>query len=256
MSPAMENALGDVQGIALFGATSEIGQAIVRRLVGRPDVKCALAARDLTALDDFDAELSRSGAVVSRVGFDALAVDTHEAVVDAVAGHLGDIDVAVIAFGVLGHGQGIDTDPADAARQFSTNATGAVSLGLALAQRMRHQGHGRIVVLSSVAGERVRRSNFVYGAAKAGLDGFAQGLDAALAGTGVSVLVVRPGFVRSRMTEGLEPAPFSTDPDSVADVVIAGLARRRRVVWAPGILRWLFVVLRHLPTAVFRRLPL
>lgn len=251
----MENALGDVQGIALFGATSEIGQAIVRRLVGRPDVRCALAARDTESLAAFDTELTTTGATVSRLRFDAVATDSHSAVVDEVAAAIGDIDVAIIAFGVLGHGQGLDTDPADAAHQFTVNATGAVSLGLALAQRMRAQGHGRIVVLSSVAGERVRRSNFVYGAAKAGLDGFAQGLDAALQGTGVSVLVVRPGFVRSRMTEGLDPAPFSTDPDAVADVVVSGLERRRRVVWAPGILRWLFMVLRHLPTVVFRRLP-
>jgi decaprenylphospho-beta-D-erythro-pentofuranosid-2-ulose 2-reductase len=251
----VENALGDVQGIALFGASSEIGQAIVRRLVGRPDVRCVLAARDLASVDAFDAELTSRGAKVERITFDALDIDSHSAVVSETAAALGDIDVAIIAVGVLGHGQGLDTDPADAARQFGANATGCIALGLALAQAMRAQGHGRIVVLSSVAGERVRKSNFVYGAAKAGLDGFAQGLDAALVGTGVSVLVVRPGFVRSRMTEGLDPAPLSTTPDAVAEVVVKGLAGRRRVVWAPGMLRWLFVVLRHLPTVVFRRLP-
>lgn len=251
----MENALGDVQGVALFGATSDIGQAIVRRLVGRPDVRCALAAREPAALDALEAEFTGRGAAVSRLAFDALDTDQHAELVARVAAEIGDIDVAVLAFGVLGHGQGVDTDPADAARQFSANATGGVSLGLALAQHMRRQGHGRIVVLSSVAGERVRKSNFVYGAAKAGLDGFAQGLDAALAGTGVSVLVVRPGFVRSRMTEGLDPAPLSTEPDAVAAAVVRGLAHGRRIVWAPATLRWLFVVLRHLPTAVFRRLP-
>lgn len=252
----MENALGDVQGVALFGATSEIGQAIVRRLVGRPDVRCVLAARDVTALDGFDSELTGRNVHVTRVAFDAADTSAHSSVVDSVAKDLGDIDIAILAFGVLGHGQGLDTDPAVAAQQFTVNATGGVSLGLALAQRMRAQGHGRIVIVSSVAGERVRRSNFVYGSAKAGLDGFAQGLDAALAGTGVSVLVVRPGFVRTRMTEGLDPAPFSTDAESVADAVMHGLARHRRIVWAPGILRWLFIVLRHMPTVIFRRLPL
>lgn len=251
----MENAFGDAQGIALFGATSEIGQAIVWRLTGHADQKVVLASRTPAAAQDFGDSLTRSGAAVTHLPFDAAQVDSHASVVEATADALGDIDIAVIAFGVLGHGQGVDTDPVEAAAQFSVNCTGAVSLGLALAQRMRIQGHGRIVVLSSVAGERVRKSNFVYGAAKAGLDGFAQGLHDALAGTGVSVTIVRPGFVKSRMTEGLKPAPFSTDCDTVADLTVKGLRSGKRIVWAPGILRPLFVVLRHLPHAVFSRLP-
>lgn len=251
----MENAFGEVQGIALFGATSDIGQAILTRLTGRDGQRVVLASRDTTGAQAFGDRLSGGGAAVTHLAFDAAAIESHARVVDEAAAALGDIDIAVIAFGVLGHGQGVDTDPVDAAAQFTVNCTGAVSLGLALAQRMRAQGHGRIVVLSSVAGERVRKSNFVHGAAKAGLDGFAQGLDAALRGTGVSVLVVRPGFVKSSMTQGLKPAPFSTDCDTVAEVTVKGLRRGSRVVWAPGILRPLFMVLRHLPTAIFTRLP-
>lgn len=252
----MENAFGDAQGIALYGATSDIGQAIVRRLVGRDDVRCVLASREPDRAAGFGEELEETGAAVTHLTFDAADPASHRQAVADTASALGDIDIAVIAFGVLGHGQGVDTDPVDAAAQFSVNCTGAVSLGLALAQRMRDQGHGRIVVLSSVAGERVRKSNFVYGSAKAGLDGFAQGLGSALAGTGVSVLVVRPGFVKSRMTDGLKPAPFSTDCDTVADLTVKGLRNGKRIVWAPGILRPLFIVLRHLPHAVFSRLPL
>jgi decaprenylphospho-beta-D-erythro-pentofuranosid-2-ulose 2-reductase len=101
----------------------------------------------------------------------------------------------------------------------------------------------------------VRAANFVYGATKAGLDGFAQGLGDALAPSGARVLVVRPGFVHTRMTAGMRPAPFATTPDAVARDVVAGLRAGRSVVWSPGILRWVFVVLRHLPRAVFRRLP-
>jgi decaprenylphospho-beta-D-erythro-pentofuranosid-2-ulose 2-reductase len=133
---------------------------------------------------------------------------------------------------------------------------GAVSISLAVAQRLRAQGHGRLVVLSSVAGERVRKANFVYGATKAGLDGFAQGLGDSLEGSGAAVVVVRPGFVHSTMTAGLDPAPFATTPDAVAEATVAGLRRGRRTVWAPGILRVVFSVLRHLPGPVWRRLPL
>src|SRR5918912_3480447 len=114
-----------------------------------------------------------------------------------------------------------------------------------LAQRMRTQGHGTIVVLSSVAGERARKSNFVYGASKAGVDAFAQGLGDSLAGTGVHVMVVRPGFVKTKMTAGMSPAPFSTTADAVAEEIVKGLARGSHTVWAPPLLRGVMSVLRH-----------
>jgi decaprenylphospho-beta-D-erythro-pentofuranosid-2-ulose 2-reductase len=121
---------------------------------------------------------------------------------------------------------------------------------------MRRQGHGRIVVLSSVAGERVRPANMVYGATKAGLDGFALALGDSLVSSGVSVLVVRPGFVRSAMTQGMEAAPFATTPDAVAEATARALQSGRRIVWVPGVLRYVFMVLRHLPAPLWRRLPL
>jgi decaprenylphospho-beta-D-erythro-pentofuranosid-2-ulose 2-reductase len=113
-----------------------------------------------------------------------------------------------------------------------------------------------LVVLSSVAGERVRRANFVYGATKAGLDGFAQGLGDSLVGTGARVLVVRPGFVHSAMTKGMKAVPFATTPDRVAVITAGALRAGRRTVWAPGILRYVFSILRHVPGPIWRRLPL
>jgi decaprenylphospho-beta-D-erythro-pentofuranosid-2-ulose 2-reductase len=110
------------------------------------------------------------------------------------------------------------------------------------------------VVLSSVAGERVRRSNFVYGSSKAGLDGFAQGLGDSLVGTGVDVLVVRPGFVHSAMTEGRETPPLSTTPEAVADAVADALVAGRHTVWVPGTFRFVMSAFRHLPRPVWRRL--
>ena len=136
------------------------------------------------------------------------------------------------------------------------NFTGCVSATIAVANQMRMQGHGDIVLLSSVAGERVRKANPVYGGTKAGIDGFAQGLSDALVSHGVHMLIVRPGFVHSSMTTGRDAAPFSSTPESVAKVTAAGLRNRKRIVWAPPLLRFVFMALRHVPTPMWRRLPL
>src|SRR5207237_5124500 len=120
----------------------------------------------------------------------------------------------------------------------------------------RDQGRGTMIVMSSVAAERGRSANAIYGAAKAGLDVLAQGLGDATASTGVRVLVVRPGFVTTRMTEGLKPAPFATSPEAVAEATVRALSGRAHTIWAPGTLRFIFAVLRHLPRPIYRRLPL
>ena len=167
-----------------------------------------------------------------------------------------DIDVAVVAFGILGDEEEAWQDHASAVRHARVNYVGAVSVGVVLARILRRQGHGVIVALSSVAGERVRRSNFVYGSTKAGVDGFYLGLGEALRGTGASVLVVRPGFVRTKMTEGREPAPLSVTADEVASAILDGVARRADLIWVPAQLRVVMSGLRHVPRALFRRLPI
>jgi len=174
--------------------------------------------------------------------------------VEAVLFGPGNAGSVVLAAGVLGSQADFDADPARAAEAVAANYGGAVSTLLHVSHRLRAQGHGAIVVLSSVAGERVRAANFVYGSTKAGLDAFAQGLGDSLAGTGVRVLVVRPGFVRTQMTEGMDAAPFATTPEVVAEAVADGLAKGREVVWAPGILRFVFAGFRHLPRPLWRRI--
>ena len=180
---------------------------------------------------------------------------SHPELLERLVALVGDLDLVVVAFAQLG-GPATAFDPAAAASLAHIDFTAAVSAVVASAQVLRGQGHGSLVVLSSVAGERVRRGNPVYGGAKAGLDGFCQGLGDGLADDGVHLLLVRPGFVHSRMTTGMEAAPFATTPDVVAEATMVGLRRGRRIVWAPGLLRWVFVVLRHLPGPVWRRLPL
>jgi decaprenylphospho-beta-D-erythro-pentofuranosid-2-ulose 2-reductase len=251
----MKDSLGDVQSAFVLGATSEIAQAVARRLVARRCRRFVLAARQPSDLAGFAAELrSRGATTVEMVEFDADLTDEHAALVDA-AFDAGDLDVVLLAFGVLGDQAIFDADPAAAVAAARTNYLGAVSVGLLVAERLRRQGHGTIVVLSSVAGERVRQANFVYGSTKAGLDGFAQGLGDALAPYGAHVLIVRPGFVTTKMTAGMKPAPLSTTADAVADAVVAALAAGKEIVWVPATLRVVFSGFRHLPRWAWRRLP-
>jgi decaprenylphospho-beta-D-erythro-pentofuranosid-2-ulose 2-reductase len=207
--------------------------------------------------DDADPEhFSAANRSVSVAPFDGADTASHEQFVRSVVETVGDIDLAIVAFGVLGSQHEFDADPQAAAQAVHVNYTGSVSVTLALAAQMRRQGHGQIVVLSSVAGERGRASNFVYGSSKAGLDAFAQGLGDSLAGSGVTVTVVRPGFVHSKMTLGMKSAPFAATPRQVGQVAAAGIKAGKHTVWAPPILRYVFMALRHTPRPIFKRLPL
>ncbi|WP_369213015.1 decaprenylphospho-beta-D-erythro-pentofuranosid-2-ulose 2-reductase [Streptomyces flavofungini] len=250
----MKDAFGTPQSLLVLGGTSEIGLATARRLVVRRTRTVWLAGRPSPALEEAAAGLRDMGADVRTVAFDALAPESHEESLGKIFAE-GDIDMVLLAFGVLGDQARDEDEPLAAVRVAQTNYTGAISSGLVCARALQSQGHGSLVVLSSVAGERARRSNFIYGSSKAGLDAFTQGLGDALHGTGVHVMVVRPGFVRSKMTAGLEEAPLSTTPDAVAAAIETGLRRRSETVWVPGMLRVVMSALRHVPRPLFRRLP-
>ena len=250
----MDNALGESQTIVLLGGTSEIGRAIVAKLLSPSTTTLVLACRRPGEANP--AAFERDGLTVDVVTFDGADTASHEPLVASLVERHGDLDVVIVAFGVLGDQEQFDSDTAAAVEAVHVNFTGAVSSSLAVASQFRRQGHGRLVIMSSVAGERVRKANYVYGSSKAGLDGFAQGLADSLQGSGASVLVVRPGFVHSKMTENREPAPFATTPDKVADDTVKALRSGRHTVWSPPILRPVFSVLRHVPRGLFRRLPL
>jgi decaprenylphospho-beta-D-erythro-pentofuranosid-2-ulose 2-reductase len=250
----VKNALGEPQTVVLLGGTSDIGLAIVRALVSPATRTIVLAARRPESVDVSALDLGARDVTVDVVPFDAVDTASHQALIDDLAARHGDIDVVIVAFGQLGEQADLDRDAAAAAALVQVNFAGAVSASMATAARFREQGHGQLVILSSVAGERVRKANFVYGSTKAGLDGFAQGLGDSLAGSGASVLVVRPGFVHSSMTAGMKAAPLATTPDAVAAATVEALRSGRRIVWVPGILRLVFAVFRHLPSPVWRRL--
>ena len=251
----MIDALGTPQSLLLLGGTSDIAVAIAERYLAARPLRVVLAARPSQRRDTVAGRLAASGATVEVVDFEALDTAGHQKVIEA-AQVDGDVDLAVVAFGQLGRQQQLETDPGAAADLARVNYVAAVSTGVALAEAMRRQGHGVIVALSSVAGERPRRSNFVYGSTKAGLDAFFTGLGDALRPAGVRVLVVRPGFVVSRMTEGLAKAPLSTTPEAVAEAVVEAVRTGKEVLWVPKALRAVMSVLRHQPRAVFRRLPI
>jgi decaprenylphospho-beta-D-erythro-pentofuranosid-2-ulose 2-reductase len=251
----MIDALGCPQSLLLLGGTSDIALAIARRYGRERELRVVLAARPNDRRRAAALELTELGCRVIEVDFEARDYGSHAAAIDQ-AFFEGDIDLAVIAFGLLGDTERAWTDPDFALELAEVNFAAPVHVGVLLAAKMRAQGHGRIVALSSVAGERVRRSNFVYGATKAGFDGFFLGLGDALRHLDISVLVVRPGFVTSKMTAGLEPAPMAVTPEDVADAVVAGVRDRRDLIWVPPTLRAVMSGLRHVPRPVFRRLPI
>jgi len=251
----MRDALGAVQSVLVLGGTSDIALATVRVLIADRCRTVVLAVRDPDASTTITtiAALRQAGATtIEAVSFDATEPATHQAVIDDCFDRFGDIDLVLSAFGVLGDQTTFDRDVEVAARAATVNYVGAVSSGLAVAEGLRRQGHGTLVVISSVAGVRARRDNYVYGSSKAGVDAFTQGLGDALIGTGARTVVVRPGFVHTKMTEGMAAAPFSTTPEKVAEAIVEGLAKGREVIWAPPILRYVFGVLGHLPRPLWR----
>ena len=251
----MIDALGEPQSVLVLGGSSEIARATVEALPRARLRRVVLAGRSSPALQEAATHLGDSGIPTVEVAeFDATVTESHGAFIDEVFEN-GDIDIVILAFGVLGDQSQIEADPAQAVHLATVNYTGAVSVGLHVARRLRAQGHGHLVVLSSVAGDRARRSNYVYGSTKAGLDAFAQGLGDALVGSGASVLVVRPGMVRTRMSAGLPEAPMTTDPEVVAKVIVQALRKGRHTVYAPGPLRYLMGAVKVVPRPVFRKLP-
>lgn len=252
----------------VFGGRSEIGVATAVRLAAGNRV--VLAARRPDDLVDETTALRAAGATdVVTIAFDANDVESHPDLIDTIARQYGPIEAAVVAFGILGDSRRAETDVQHALQIAHTDYYAQISVITLLANAFRAQApgvgvgpgtRGTIIAFSSVAGVRVRKANYVYGSTKAGLDGFASGLADALHGTGVHVLLARPGFVIGAMTKelmesGTEPAPMSVTADQVADSVVRAYRRGKGEVWIPGRLRPVFAVMRVLPRGVWRRLP-
>ncbi len=257
------DAVGNPQTILLLGGTSEIGLAICERYLQNAHASIVLAdLPDHPGKDKAVAQMKAAGAKsVEWIDFDGIDTESHPKVIDAAfAG--GDVDVAIVAFGLLGNAEELWHNQRKAVQIAQVNYTAAVSVGVLLGEKMRAQGFGQIIAMSSAAGERVRRSNFVYGSTKAGLDGFYLGLGEALREYGVRVLVIRPGQVRTTTTiehwksTGAKEAPFTVDKEAVAELAVNAAAKGKEIIWAPGAFRYVMMVLRHIPRPIFRKLPL
>ncbi len=244
------------QRVLVLGGSSDIGAAIVRRLAERRTVTALLLGRDTARMSRLAGELALGGSTAEVDRLDADELESHAGVIAGAFDRLASVDLVVHCVGVLGAQAGLDADPEELTRVLRVNFLGAGSMLWHALRALRAQGHGTLLLLSSVAAERPRAGNAAYGAAKAGLDALAQGLADGLAGTGVRVVVVRPGFVSTRMTAGLDPAPFATTADGVARSAVAALDSGAHTVWVPGVLRAVFATLRHLPRSIYRRLPL
>jgi decaprenylphospho-beta-D-erythro-pentofuranosid-2-ulose 2-reductase len=240
--------------VLVLGGASELALAIVTALDLPADAEVTLAGRDEQrlaaagrALDDWAPPCR-----IRTAHYDALDTGRHQDFADERFAE-GPVDLVISAAGVLTPQAEVEADVSLAAAMIGTNFTGHVTALLAIASRMREQGHGTIVVLSSVAAVRPRKANFVYGSAKAGLDAFARGLADSLHGTGVRVVLVRPGFVTGRMTAGMPPAPLATTPAKVGVATAAALRGGKAAVWIPASLAGLSVALRLVPRPAWRR---
>jgi decaprenylphospho-beta-D-erythro-pentofuranosid-2-ulose 2-reductase len=253
----VQNAFGQPQSVLVLGGTSEIALAVLDRLIEARTESVVLAGRDAGRLEEAAERLRTKGAAtVKTLRFEAAEPSSAATLIDEALSLLGgNVDLVLVAVGLLGVQAEYEDDAAATTRLFEVNLTWPAAALAALRPRLIAQGTGHVAVLSSVAGVRVRRANFSYGATKAGLDAYTLGYAESLRPMGIKVQVIRPGFVRTKMTEGLPEAPFSTDVDQAADTIVKGLSSSATVLWSPPLLQGLYLVLRALPAAVWRRLP-
>ena len=251
----MNDVTGMPQTAVVLGGGSEIARAVLVALARHRLRRVVLTGPTAASLEATAAAAARAGVEAELVVHDLTDVGGIDRLVREAGDRLGTIDLVLVAAGQLGTARLDELDATTVAALAGANFVGPAAALVAFGKALAAQGGGRLVVLSSAAGYRVRKANFVYGAAKAGLDGLAQGLRDALEGTGVGVTIVRPGFVRSRMTAGMAPAPMASDPEDVAAAVVAGIERRAEVVWVPSTLGPVLFALRLLPSSLWRRLP-
>jgi len=245
-----------IERLLILGGGSDIGIAFVHRLVETGLTKVVLAGRPGGSRDLATASLAtdHGSLTVCVADFDGADSASHQAAVAEIDEAEGPFDAVLVAFGQLGDVFTVDADPAEAAALANVNFGGAVSSCLAALKVLRGEPNARLIVFSSIAAVRPRIGNIVYGGAKSGLDAFARELAAPAKKIGVEVVVVRPGFVHSRMTEGIDAAPFATTPNEVAKDMVAGIAKKRAIIHSPAVLGPVGLILKNLPATIWRQI--
>lgn len=247
-----------MEKVALFGATSTIVEMVGRYLAESGELqKLFLVGRDEERLRAIASDLSlRSGADVELQTYDFSENDGIEALSQAALNWLGEIDLAIIGYGYLEQGDNLEMDAATAAQTMQINYSSRALLALNMGQMMAKRGKGCIVGLSSVAGDRGRGSNFVYGSSKAGFATFLDGLRNRLQPLGVQVLTVKPGFVDTAMTADMVKNKLFASPEEVARDIVSAVRRRRNSLYTPWFWRWIMTLIRLIPEPIFKRLKL
>lgn len=242
--------------ILIVGATSAIATACARRWVG-PDATFFLVGRTAEKLGQVADDLAARGATVRTHVLDLNRFDQHPTILDACFTALGQVDIALIAHGTLPEQKDCEQDAQLAVQEFSNNGLSVIALLTELANRMEVQKSGCIAVISSVAGDRGRPSNYLYGAAKGAVTVFCSGLRARLFKSGVQVLTIKPGFVDTPMTQGLPlPRLLLATPENVAQDIVRAVEKRRDTLYTPWFWRLIMLVIIHIPGPIFKRLGL
>jgi decaprenylphospho-beta-D-erythro-pentofuranosid-2-ulose 2-reductase len=243
-------------GFIIFGATSAIASAtallLAERgaqlfLIGRSEERTQAVASDIR---------TRTQAVVHCAAADLNRTEEHQRLIGLAKERLGRLDGVVIAHGILGSQERSIHEFSDAKQILETNFVGPVSILTHVANIFEQQGHGQIVVIGSVAGDRGRQSNYVYGASKGGLEIFVQGLRNRLNKSGATVLLVKPGFVDTPMTRDIPKNPLFSKPETVARAILSGLDRRKDCIYVPWFWSLIMLGIRNIPEIIFKRLQL
>ena len=252
----MNDSFKKPQNVVVLGGNSDIAFALLREYSQYRLEKVVLAGPNQATLHQRALMVSDLGEIeVEVAAFDTTDLAQVAAQTELAMSLVPTVDLVIIAAGILGDQQSDESDPGAVAKVLTTNFTGPAVAMTTVVEKMKRQGNGSILVLSSVAGTKVRRSNFIYGSSKAGLDAFALGFSDALWGTSIKVTVVRPGFVKTKMTESLKSVPLSTTPEKVAISAIKGLEMGKEIVWVPQSFRTVIFGLRHIPRSINRKLP-
>jgi decaprenylphospho-beta-D-erythro-pentofuranosid-2-ulose 2-reductase len=245
-----------MQKVLIIGATSAIAEATARLYASRGDA-LYLMARDKEHLAVLSRDLVIRGARdVATAVFDSRTHEFHRSLLESAVSTMDGIDVILVAHGTLPDQAACEKDPARMREAFEINALGTMSLATVAANLLEAQGSGTLAVIGSVAGDRGRKSNYVYGASKAALHTFLQGLRNRLAGKGVRVITIKPGFVDTPMTAAFEKGPLWTAPETIARGIVDAIDRGRDVAYLPWFWRLIMLVIASIPERVFKRLSL
>ena len=245
--------MADAKQIAILGANSALAQAVAR-LLAQKGCSLILVARNETKLAQVNDDLQARGALTKSIVCDFNQLVGHDALVEQLA----DCDEVFCFFGTLPDQEACEQSWEQTQQALHTNFISVVSILNRLANVFEQRGHGSFVVVSSVAGDRGRKSNYIYGSAKGALSIYCAGLRNRLAGAGVHVLTVKPGFIDTPMTAHIEkkPAPLWVEPERVAADIVNAADKRRNELYTPWFWRYILLIIRHIPESIFKRLSL